>query len=133
MAVSQILRKPGLRFRLRDLALMLGACLAVAVIWGAVIRTLTDPGGPLPVTGQPRALSWGNRVFESKAALKAWLIARDVDYRTWAANHADAIRILDHRPPPKPVRGLPANRQVAPTRRREAVATHAVARSGNGL
>lgn len=44
-----------------------------------------------PVSG----VVWGDRVFETKGALAAWLRSRGTSYSTWAVRHPALARVLE--------------------------------------
>jgi hypothetical protein len=59
-------------------------------------------------TAAPAGVTWGHRHFASKHALAAWLAARGVTYRAWAARHPHGAHLLTHpKPKPEPVRVVP--------------------------
>jgi hypothetical protein len=126
---------------------ILVAVVAVALVWGSVIRTLMKPVPAAAPIGSPQAVAWGDKVFLNPAQLHAWLRSRGIPYESWARHHPAAIRVLDpNAEPPVPARGkkvtqptanaaLPAPTRAHATDRRAAAAqaSAAAATPGGGI
>src|SRR5579884_2267006 len=84
----------------RSLAVALALLVAVAVVivWTSVVHTLTNPGPRPPLTGRPRAIVWGQRVFTTESSFRAFLTQRGMSYAAWARAHPSGVRLLRHEP-----------------------------------
>jgi hypothetical protein len=78
------------------LALLVAA--AVVIVWTSVVHTLTNPGPRPPLTGRPRAIVWGQRVFTTESSFRAFLTQRGISYAAWARAHPSGVRLLRHEP-----------------------------------
>jgi hypothetical protein len=72
---------------------------AVASTWLKVAQTLSD-AVPQPPVVRPSAIVWSDRVFETPAALRAWLRSRGTTYVAWSKQHGSAAATLEHLAPP---------------------------------
>lgn len=72
---------------------------AVASTWLKVAQTLSDAVPQQPV-GRPSAIVWSDRVFETPAALRAWLRSHGGTYMAWSKQHRLAAATLEHIAPP---------------------------------
>lgn len=69
---------------------------ASMMVWLEVGRTLRHPKPvQLAATTKPTAMAWGDRVFQGRSHLKAWLEAHGVTYAAWARRHPAAAQIVD--------------------------------------
>jgi hypothetical protein len=63
--------------------------------WYRVAHTLkTAKPVKVPTIHAVTGIVWGDRVFNSRPALTAWLHARGASYARWAARNPDLARIL---------------------------------------
>jgi hypothetical protein len=72
---------------------------AVAATWLKVAQTLSDAVPQQPVA-HPSAIVWSDRVFETPAALRAWLRSHGATYIAWSKQHGLAAATLEHVTPP---------------------------------
>jgi hypothetical protein len=72
------------------------ALLAAGFTWYRVAHTLkTARPVRVPTIHPVSGVVWGDRVFESRQALAAWLHARGASYARWAARNPDLARVLE--------------------------------------
>ena len=72
------------------------ALLAASLAWYRVAHTLkTARPVKVPLIHPVSGVVWGDRVFESRQALTAWLHARGATYARWASRNPDLARVLD--------------------------------------
>jgi hypothetical protein len=117
--------RPHLYFRLSIRGVVVGlvwvALVAASMmVWLEVERTLRHPKPiQLAATTKPTAVAWGDRVFETRPQLKAWLEARGRSYTAWARRHPAASQVVDPHAAPatKVVPKKPAPHRTPPAAR----------------
>ena len=73
------------------LATTLVLAAGLAMVWVRVVQTLTESSDAPKTIGQPGALVWDGRVFESPGQLKAYLGSQGLSYSRWLARHPTAF------------------------------------------
>lgn len=102
MAVSSppVRSHPPRRAALRAQVVLLGVLTALALIaasfsWYRVAHTLkTARPVKVPTIHPVTGVVWGDRVFNSRQALTAWLNARGASYARWASRNPDLARVF---------------------------------------
>jgi hypothetical protein len=87
--------------RVRQVALIGSALMAVAVPWAYVVWKVQHARPAVQSDGlQPTAVVWAGRVFPSEADLGRWLRSRGSSLEAWRAAHPGGAAVLGHRPAP---------------------------------
>lgn len=80
-----------------SVAMVIGLA-AAGLAWYRVAHALTTARPVKVPTIRPvSGIVWGGRVFETRAALAAWLHSRGATYATWAERHPALARVLETR------------------------------------
>jgi len=86
-------------FRYRPIGIVVASAVVVglAVVLGLLIRSLVSSGPAPPSALRPTAITWGDRVFESRAALDRWLRSKGTTFSAWSERHPGAASVVEHR------------------------------------
>ena len=116
-------RSRARRRKLLNRVLTIGATIVLAaglaMVWVRVVQTLTAPRA----IGQPGALVWDGRVFETPSQLKAYLTSRGLSYARWSARHPTAFG----EPVPAAIRHTTSTKTVRSTPKPKPTTNHRVA------